>query len=145
MDNRVKKYIFSTEYKTISEIIKLFEEVSGVPFSGRKVPTSMMYIFSEIASFYLSRAHPNFPQRFTPGAIRLLKKRRHANTEKARTKLGYQPTSIRQAMQEAYAFHYNRNAIHNPKAKPPKWQEADGVTTEAIDQNSDTIVEGVEL
>ena len=115
-----EKYIFSSEYKTISEILDLYEEVSGVPRPGRRIPTQMMLGFAEVASFYLSRFHPGFPQRFTPGAIRLLKKCRHADTSKARRELGYQPTSIRAAMHEAYAFHYyQRKAITNPLAKHP--------------------------
>ncbi len=124
-----EKYIFSSEYKTISEIIGLFEEVSGIQFSGRRVPTPMMYAFSELASFYLSRAHPNFPQRFTPGAIRLLKKRRHADTAKAKSELGFQPTTIRSAIQQAYAFHYNRSAIQNPRAKRPQNDDINPVAT----------------
>ena len=63
-----------------------------------------MLAFSEVASSYLSRFHPDFPQRFTPGAIRLLKKCRHADLSKAKRELGYQPTSIRDAVHEAYAF-----------------------------------------
>ena len=114
-----EKYIFSSEYKTISEMLDLFEEVSGVPRPCRRIPTRMMLFFSEAASFYLSRFHPSFPQRFTPGAIRLLQKRRHADVGKARRDLGYQPTSIRAAVHEAYAFHYHRNAITNPLAKRP--------------------------
>ena len=79
-----------------------------------------MRVFSEVASFYLSRFHPDFNQRFTPGAIRLLRLRRHASLKKARQELGYQPTSIREAINDAYAFHYNRpNAITNPDAKIP--------------------------
>ena len=115
-----EKYIFSSEYKTISEILDLFEEVSGVPRPARRIPSRMMLAFSEVASFYLSRFHPDFPQRFTPGAIRLLKKCRHADTGKARSELGFQPTSIRAAVHEAYAFHYyQRNVITNPLAKRP--------------------------
>ena len=114
-----EKYIFSTEYKTISEILDLFEEVSGLPRPCRRIPTRLMLVFSEVASFYLSRFHPSFPQRFTPGAIRLLRKRRHADIGKAKRELGYQPTSIRAAVREAYAFHYHRNAITNPLAKRP--------------------------
>ncbi len=114
-----EKYIFSSEYKTISEILDLFEEVSGLPRPCRRIPTRLMLGFSEVASFYLSRFHPSFPQRFTPGAIRLLRKRRHADIGKARRELGYQPTSIRAAIHEAYAFHYHRNAITNPLAKRP--------------------------
>ena len=115
-----EKYIFSSEYKTISEILDLFEEVSSVPKPCRRMPARMMLVFSEIASFYLSRFHPDFPQRFTPGAIRLLQKRRHADTGKAQRELGYRPTSIRDAVHEAYAFHFSRNAIVNPSAKPPR-------------------------
>ena len=108
-----EKYIFSSEYKTISEILDLFEEVSGVPRPGRRIPARVMLVFSEVASFYLSRFHPDFPQRFTPGAIRLLQKRRHADTGKAKRELGYRPTSLRDAVHEAYEFHYRRNAIAN--------------------------------
>ena len=115
-----EKYIFSTEYKTISDILDLFEEVSGVPRPRRRMPTRLMLVFSEIASFYLSRVHPGFPQRFTPGAIRLLQKRRHADISKAKRELGYRPTGIRAAVHEAYAFHYGRNKIANPHAKCPR-------------------------
>ena len=115
-----EKYIFSSEYKTISEIVGLYEEVSGVPRPRRRIPAPVMLAFSEVASSYLSRFHPDFPQRFTPGAIRLLKKRRHADTGKAQRELGYRPTSIRDAVHEAYAFHHGRNAIVNPSAKPPR-------------------------
>ena len=114
-----EKYIFSSEYKTISDILDLYEEVSGIPRPNRRIPVRAMLAFSEIASFYLSRFHPSFPQRFTPGAIRLLQKCRHADTSKAKQELGYQPTSIRAAVHEAYAFHYRRSAITNPLAKRP--------------------------
>ncbi len=115
-----EKYIFSSEYKTIDEILNLFEEVTGIGRSSRRIPSKAMLIFSEVASFYLSRFHPEVPQRFTPGAIRLLRQCRHADTTKARRELGYQPTTIRDAVHDAYAFHYARNAITNPLAKPPR-------------------------
>ncbi|MDE0155477.1 MAG: NAD-dependent epimerase/dehydratase family protein [Gammaproteobacteria bacterium] len=116
-----EKYIFSSEYKTITEILDLFEEVSGVERPARRIPSPLMLVFSEVASFYLSRFHPDFPQRFTPGAIRLLRKRLHADTGKARRELGYRPTSIRAAVHEAYAFHYHqRKVITNPEAKRPR-------------------------
>ena len=67
----------------------------------------------------MSRVHPGFPQRFTPGAIRLLRKCRHADISKAKRELGYRPTGLRAAVHEAYAFHYGRNKIANPHAKRP--------------------------
>ena len=122
-----EKYIFSTEFKTISDILDLFAEVTGLPRPSRRMPTRLMLAFSEVASFYLSRFHPGFPQRFTPGAIRLLQKRRHADNGKAKRELGYEPTSIRAAVQEAYAFHYHRDAIKNPLAKRPRASTAEQV------------------
>ena len=113
------KYIFSTEFLMLNELLDLFEEVSGVTCGARRLPASLMLAFSEIASFYLSRFHPSYNQRLTPGAIRLLCKCRHADITKARTELGYQPTSIRAAVQEAYAFHYTRGTITNSAAKSP--------------------------
>ncbi|MCY4314186.1 MAG: NAD-dependent epimerase/dehydratase family protein [Gammaproteobacteria bacterium] len=116
-----EKYIFSTEYKTISEILDIFEEVTGIPRPAKRVPAGLMQIFAEASSLYLSHFHPSFPQRFTPGAIRLLQLCRHANTQKAQQELGFKPTTIRQAVKDAYQFHYNhRKAITNPNAKPPE-------------------------
>lgn len=118
-----EKYIFSSEYKTISEILDLYEEVTGLPRPKRRIPSDAMLAFSTVASAYLSHFHPDFPQRFTPGAIRLLKKCLHANTNKAKTELGFKPTTIRDAMNEAYAFHYGRNSITNSQAKPPRLKQ----------------------
>ncbi len=114
-----EKYIFSTEYKTISDMLDLFEDVSGLPRPGRRLPARLMLGLSEVASYYLSRCHPSVNQRFTPGAIRLLELCRHADITKAREELGYQPTSVAGAVAEAYAFHYDRGAITNPQAKLP--------------------------
>ena len=133
-----EKYIFSSEYKTISEILDLWEEVSGIPRPNRRIPTRAMLAFSEVASFYLSRFHPDFPQRFTPGAIRLLQQCRHTDTSKARQELGYRPTSIRSAVHDAYAFHYRRNAITNPAAKPPSTDDA-GQVDDAIPNPGESI------
>ncbi|MGH8578236.1 MAG: hypothetical protein ACREXJ_15260, partial [Gammaproteobacteria bacterium] len=77
---------------------------------------------------YLGRVHPRFPQRLTPGAIRLLRKCRHADLTKARTELGYRPTSIRAAVEEAYAFHYTRGAIHHAAARAPSGPAGRGPT-----------------
>lgn len=114
------KYIISSEFKTISQILDLFEEVTGVRRPRLRLPSPVMGAFAEVASFYLSRLHPRFPQRLTPGAIRLLRMRRRADTTKARTELGLSPTTIREAIHEAYAFHWTQGRISNAKARPPR-------------------------
>ena len=121
-----QKYIFSSEYKTISDMLDLFQEVSGVKRPRREIPVGLMLAFSEVASYALSRFYPSYPQRFTPGAIRLLQQRRHADTSKAKEELGFQPTTIRSAIQDAYAFHHQRGAITNRRAKRPETAVAAG-------------------
>ena len=115
-----QKYIFSTEYQTIGNLLDHFQEVSGVQRPRRQIPVGLMRPFSEVASYALSRLYPSHPQRFTPGAIRLLQQCRHADTSKAKEELGFRPTSVRAAIKDAYAFHYQRNAITNPRAKRPQ-------------------------
>jgi nucleoside-diphosphate-sugar epimerase len=57
------------------------------------------------------RLHSEDPQRFTPGALRVLEQHRKADITKAKTELGYQPTSIEDAVREAYHFNGLRGAI----------------------------------
>ncbi len=115
-----EKYIFSTEYQTISNLLDHFQEVTGVQRPRRQIPLGLMLPFAEVSSYLLSRFYPSYPQRFTPGAIRLLQQCRHADTSKAKEELGFQPSSIRGAIEDAYAFHYQRDAIKNPRVKPPR-------------------------
>lgn len=113
------KYIFASEFLSISDMIDRWSEVTGLPKPRLKVPSFGMLPFAEVASFVLSRVAPKFPQRFTPGVIRKLRLCRQADITKARTELGYEPTSILDAVREAYAFHHARGAIKNPRAKAP--------------------------
>ena len=115
-----QKYIFSSEFQTISNMLDHFQAVTGVRRPRRQIPVGLMLAFSEVASYALSRFYPSYPQRFTPGAIRLLQQCRHADTTKAKEELGFQPTTIRSAVQDAYAFHLRQGAIKNPRAKRPE-------------------------
>jgi nucleoside-diphosphate-sugar epimerase len=114
-----EKYIFSTCFATLDEIVALFERVTGVPRPSRRLPAAMMAAFAAVASPILSQFFPNVRQRLTPGAIRILRMRRHANTSKAQAELGYRPTELESAVEDAYAFFHARGAIKNPAARVP--------------------------
>jgi len=115
-----EKYIICSGYYTISEILDFFQDVTGVKRPNLRVPTTFLMPLAEVSSYVMSRYFPSRPQRFTPGAIRILQKRRHGDSTKARNELGFEPTSVRNAIAEAYAFHYERGDIHNPAAKAPE-------------------------
>ena len=114
-----EKYILSTRFATLDEILDLFVRVTGVAKPRLRLPSWVMAVCAGVASPLLSHLFPHIPQRLTPGAIRLLRLRRRADIAKAERELGYRPTDIESAIEEAYAFHHARGAITNPAARAP--------------------------
>jgi len=106
-----QKYIISTEFLTVDEIMDIFEEVSGRPRPKLRLPAQVMMGVAHVTSFVLTNFFPAVSQRFTPGAVRILRMQRHADTTKARTELGFVPTGIRNAIHEAYADFARRGLV----------------------------------
>lgn len=101
---RGHKYIIATEFHTLDDLVGWFSEVTGRPPPRLRLPPAVMSSITGIYSGTLARFFPNMPQRLTPGSIRVLNMRRHADISKARTELGYEPTDIRTAIREAFEF-----------------------------------------
>ncbi|MBX7194364.1 MAG: hydroxymethylglutaryl-CoA reductase, degradative [Sandaracinaceae bacterium] len=106
-----QKYVISTQFLSMDDIMDIFEEVTGRPRPRLKLSPSMMAGVAKVSSFVLDRVAPNVPQRFTPAAVRILSMQRRADTSKARAELGYEPTSIRRAVHEAYADFARRGMV----------------------------------
>ncbi|MBH8561912.1 NAD-dependent epimerase/dehydratase family protein [Nostoc sp. CENA67] len=106
-----QKYIFSSQFLTIDEIMAIFEEVTGVAKPKLCLPSKVMAGVAGIADFIYPRFFPKAPRRFTSGAVRILQMHRHADTNKAQIELGYQPTSVKQAIYEAYQDFVRRGLI----------------------------------
>ena len=118
-----QKYILSTEFATVDDLMDIFEEVSGVRRPRLRLPPPVMAGVAEVSSFVLTKFFPNVPQRFTPGAVRILRMERHADITKAKAELGYQPTRIRGAIREAYAHFARRGLVpERPWMAEPKEQ-----------------------
>lgn len=99
-----QKYTFSTEFMTIEEMLQIFGEVSGRKRNPIKLPSGVVKRFANAYYRLAARFFPDVPQRMTPGAIEILTMFRRADTGKAQRELGYRPTSIRDAIREAYEF-----------------------------------------
>lgn len=110
-----ERYIFSTEHKTLPEIMELWEQITGVKKPTLKLPARLMGAIAAVTSPLLTWIAPNLPQRLTPDAIRILSLRRHVDLTKAKTELGYQPTSVEAACRAAYAFFVHTGAITKPR------------------------------
>jgi nucleoside-diphosphate-sugar epimerase len=105
-----QKYIFSSQFLTVDELMAIFEEVTGQRRPKLRLPPSLMAGLAGLSDLVL-RFFPNVPRRFTPGAVRFLRMQRRVDCTKARDELGYQPTSIVQAVREAYDFFLERGLI----------------------------------
>ena len=99
---RGERYIFSTEFVTVDTLMDWLEEITGRSRPPLRLPPALMAAIAGIASPVLSRLAPGLPQRLTPGAIRLLRMHRRADCSKAKQELGYQPTSAKAAVQDAF-------------------------------------------
>ena len=95
------KYIFSTEFATLDELLAIFGQVTGRHPPRWRLPAPLVQGVAEAASLVTQRLAPGFEQRLTPGAVRLLRMGRRADW-RSRDELGYQPTSIASAVREAY-------------------------------------------
>ncbi|MCA9706695.1 MAG: NAD-dependent epimerase/dehydratase family protein [Myxococcales bacterium] len=101
---RGQKYIISTSFHTLDDLVQMFSEVSGLPPVRLKVPPQVMASITGLYAGSLAKVFPKLPQRLTPGAIGVLRMRRHADTSKAQAELGYQPGNIRDAVRDAMVF-----------------------------------------
>lgn len=106
-----QKYIISTRFATVDELMAMFHEVTGAPIPRLRLPAPLMAAIAEVSDRTWYRLFPNRPRRFTPAAVQLLRMRRRADHAKARDELGYQPTPLADAVREAYEDFVRRGLI----------------------------------
>ncbi len=112
-----ERYIFTSEFLTLDDVVGIFEELTGQPRPRLRLPAGLMAGIAEVISPVMTHLFPNAPQRLTPGAIHILRKYRHADCSKAKRELGFVPTSVREAFAEAYEDFVRRGLLpHRPSA-----------------------------
>lgn len=106
-----QRYIFSTQYLSVDDLMTLFEKITGQPRPKLRLPPRLMAFLAratELLSF-----NPDKPRRFTPAAVRLLRMQRRVDCTKAKTELGYHPGDIVEAIRQAYQFFVERGLIRS--------------------------------
>ena len=98
-----QKYIFSSGFSTVDELMEYMHRVTGQK-KPMRLPAPLMAVISEVTTRVLKVFAPRSQQRLTPGAVRILRMCRQADTSKARNELGFQPTSIEEAIREQYEW-----------------------------------------
>lgn len=114
-----EKYIISTRFVTVDELVGILEGITGRKRPTLRLPPSVMAKIAVVSSFVLTSFFPDVPQRFTPGAVRILGMARRADTGKAQRELGYRPGSIEDALKQAYEFHVEQGSIVGVSPRKP--------------------------
>lgn len=111
-----QRYIFSTQFLTVDELMAIFEQVTGQPRPKLRLSPTLMAFLARVADVAL-RFYPDMPRRFTPAAVRLLRMQRRVDCTKAKTELGYRPGNAEEAIRQAYAFFVERGLIVSPNPR----------------------------
>jgi nucleoside-diphosphate-sugar epimerase len=99
-----QKYIFGSGFMTVDQLMDAYEAISGRKRPRLRLPGPVMLGVAHATTASLRVFAPWVEPRFTPAAVRLLMMQRQADITKARTELGYEPTSLREAIREQYEF-----------------------------------------
>jgi nucleoside-diphosphate-sugar epimerase len=124
-----QKYIMSSGYVTVDELMAIYERVTSRRRPRLRLHPRVMAPIAALTSFVLTHFFPSVPQRFTPGAVRILGMDRRADTSKAQRELGFRPTPIEDAVEAAYDFFVEQGEIKGvarkpaPPAKAPQQEE----------------------
>ncbi len=110
------KYIISSGFQSMDDIMGIMERVTGRK-RPRRLPASVMAAIAPWTQLVQSTLFPSRTQRLTPGAIRILRLERRADTSKARRELGFVPTPHEDAVREAYDFFVARGDIQRNGAR----------------------------
>ncbi len=102
------KYIFSSEYLSVDDLLDMFEAVTGVPRPRVRLPAPLLGGLARVGA--LVGREPAFSR----DVVRQLRLRRRVDISKAREELGYRPSSIHDAVQEAYEHLLARGLIEAP-------------------------------
>jgi nucleoside-diphosphate-sugar epimerase len=110
-----QKYIISSGFHSMDQLMEIYERVTGRKRPMR-LPASVMAVVAEVTQLVGNTLFPSWPQRLTPGAVRILRMERHADASKARRELGFSPTPLEDAAREAYDFFVARGEIAGKRA-----------------------------
>jgi len=112
------RYLLSGEVVTIDEILSWLSEFTGVPRPRIRIPFPLMKNIAWVKDWVQRRYFPSSAPRFTYHSIRHLNSGKRADNSKARKELGFQPTSVKKALEEAvnwFSTHGYIKSLFNQK------------------------------
>jgi nucleoside-diphosphate-sugar epimerase len=106
-----QRYILSGGQMTLDRILDHLAQLTGLRKPRLRIPVGVMLPIAYVSTALLGLLAPQRPLRFTPGTIRILNGGKHADVAKARRELGFAPTSVLDAVTEAYEWFKERGQV----------------------------------
>jgi nucleoside-diphosphate-sugar epimerase len=119
------KYLISTEFMTMDALMGVFADVTGVKRRPLRLPGPLMAGTAVAADLVTRKLLRQTAEVFTPAAVRLLRMGRRADCSKAKRELGFQPTSVAEAVEQAYGCFRRRGLIARTRPPQPTVTPAD--------------------
>ncbi|MEU2514639.1 NAD-dependent epimerase/dehydratase family protein [Streptomyces syringium] len=113
------KYLLSTEFRTVDQMMDHYAQVTGRRKPRLRMPAPAMGALARLAEGPRSVLTPHREARFTPAAVRFLRSQRRADCSLAREALGYRPTDIATAVEQAYRCFVDRGLVQRRPAPAP--------------------------
>ena len=96
----------------------MLERITGRSKPALRLPPAVMSAMAHVSDIVMPRLFPQAPRRFTAGAVRLLQMQRRADISKACSELGYHPTSVERAIEQAYQWFLAQGEIAGATRAP---------------------------
>ncbi|WP_367133785.1 MULTISPECIES: NAD-dependent epimerase/dehydratase family protein [Streptomyces] len=113
------KYLLSTEFRTVDQMMNLYAQATGRPKPRLRLPAPAMAALARLAEGPRRVLLPHREARFTPAAVRFLRSERRADCSLSRETLGYRPTDIAIAVEQAYRCFVDRGLVQRRGAARP--------------------------
>lgn len=99
-----QRYLLTGSVVTIDEILDWLQELTGIARPRLKLPPQVMQRVAVVKDWIEARWFPDQLPRFNQHTIRLLNSGKHGDNTRARTELGLEPTTVRDAFGEAVTW-----------------------------------------
>src|SRR5690606_14996482 len=103
-----ERYVLTGELHTIDQLLDWICEFSNASRPRIKVPPRLALSFSSAKDWFERTWLPDRHPSFNKHSIRLLHSAKSASARKAKLELGWQPTSVRDALRQHVEWFLNR-------------------------------------
>jgi nucleoside-diphosphate-sugar epimerase len=111
-----QRYFFCSGRLSMADMMSMYERITGRSRPKLRIsPTAAMGV-ARVTSPVLAKLRPGRDQVVTPDAVRYLTNHREIDTTRASLELGFQPSSIEDAMTEAYQQFVGRGLIRTARS-----------------------------